>query len=107
MNDSQFVRRFDALRNRRKAKLPSHCDHVPEQTDTALIVLRCWYERAIDLQLVERIPGEIAEVRVSRAEIVDRQRDPLLRDLIQGIHCDIGVAHGRAFGNLEHYARRV
>ena len=62
------------------------------------------YERAVDLQRIERQPVQIAEARISGTEIVNAE---LYAEQFQAVeHVDrmFGIFHGCAFGDLEFQA---
>ena len=58
-------------------------------------------ERSVDLQSIERKAFQIAQARMTRAEIIDRQCHAHTLDLDQlGDHC-LSVGHHRRLGDLE------
>src|SRR5580700_140326 len=63
-------------------------------------------ERTIELDRVERQPGEGCEVRIARSEIVDGEAYAQLAQQGDPLANEIGVAHRDRFGDLELEARR-
>ena len=64
------------------------------------------YERAVDLEYVDRKVLQVRERRVARAEVVDREMDALLLELVHRGDRELCVLHQTAFGDLELEQRR-
>ena len=65
------------------------------------IGVRVPYERAVDLQRIERKALEVTKARVAGAEVVDRERDAERLQLAQRLLRFAGVVHQRAFRDLD------
>src|SRR5262245_11554845 len=67
----------------------------------ARVVLQGTYEGTVDLDLVERKPTQVAERRISDAEVVDRDAYATALDPAQGLEVGFGILHQYALGDLQ------
>src|SRR5215469_11031827 len=63
-------------------------------------------ELLVDLELVDREAAQIAETRIARAEIVERDLDAERAQLVEPRHRVVRILDQHALGDLEHQPRR-
>lgn len=94
-------RSFDALRRDRDVKRPAQGSDGFDDGRTLLVVTERVDEAAVDLDPVERERLKLAQRRIARAEIVERDRDPAVPETLDDRQRLLTVLHERGFGDFD------
>ena len=102
VEDGELFGGLGALGDDRHAETAAERDDAFEQPAGALRRLDLRHEDAVDLDLVEGQLGEIAERRIVRAEIIERQRDAQpLQAGENAAHAPRGMIGEQALGQFD------
>src|ERR1700733_2445846 len=89
----QLLERLDPLRDHAQLEALRHADHGGD--DAGILARRrdLGDERLIDLERVDRKFLEIAQARIARAEVVDRDLDADVSDGVEDRRDGVGMSH--------------
>src|SRR4051794_12452932 len=103
----QLVDRLHALGHDAQADRLREVDHQAHEGLVALVDGDRVHERLGDLDHVQRQRAQVAQRRVARAEVVERELDAQGAQRVQALDGALGVLHQQRLGDLEHEPARV
>ena len=96
--------RLDALGDDLEAEVVAERDDRAHDRGVVGVAVHVEHERAVDLELRDREPGEVGERRVAGAEVVDRDADAERLEPADDVRRPRGIRDDRALGDLDRQA---
>src|SRR5581483_7872012 len=100
-DQSELFGGLDALDRNRQAKLGTEAGDPAEKNQRPVTGCEALEEGAVYLDLVERQAVQIAEARITGAEIVERQANPKLAELTKRLARGPGILEKHRLGDLD------
>src|ERR1700679_2224141 len=98
---------FDSLRDDLQIQRMPQRDDGLDDRDVVRIFGYVSHERTVDFHAIDREALQIGERRMSRSEIVDRQGDPVILDLLEQLQRLARTRHDDALGNFKFQQLRI
>ncbi len=92
---------LDTFRERIEIERPGERDDRPNQFHVGIVGLDTGDEGAVDLDAIDRKMAEIGEAGITGAEIVDRNLDTEIVELVEDRDGTAGIRHRRGFRDLD------
>src|ERR1700675_1295624 len=100
-HEFQLLRRFNPLRHDLEADGACERDDRADNRLVRAAHAQVPDEAAVNFQLVDREPPQVAQARIARTEVIDCDTDPHLAELFQYSRLLLRIGHERALGQFD------